>query len=200
MKYNKGFAPLIILAIVAGALIIGGGVYYLGKSSEFENKKIIKDPNVIVGGSLPSKPSIYVYKTKKDDSNLVPVMLFSSNGKSDTMYTPEKSYIPTPLHKEYYTSHDMDENSVFLNLTIDEYNKMQRPFSSSQLIKLKNLITDMNPFLEFYDCTYEKNQDPISTINSYIDNNQISTHCVSRLTHDINDVSISDIKISQYSK
>lgn len=39
MKYNKGFAPLILVAIIVGALVIGGGVYYLGKSKG-EDKKV----------------------------------------------------------------------------------------------------------------------------------------------------------------
>lgn len=39
MKYNKGFVPILIALIVAGALIIGGGVYYWGKNKG-ENKKV----------------------------------------------------------------------------------------------------------------------------------------------------------------
>jgi len=39
MKYNKGFAPVLIALIVVGFLATGGGIYYLGKSS---NDKEIK--------------------------------------------------------------------------------------------------------------------------------------------------------------
>lgn len=33
MKYNKGFAPVIVLLIVLGVLAVGGGAYFVGKSS-----------------------------------------------------------------------------------------------------------------------------------------------------------------------
>lgn len=45
MKYNKGFAPILITLLVLGALIIGGGAYYMGKSKE-EDKKIEVNPNI----------------------------------------------------------------------------------------------------------------------------------------------------------
>ena len=38
MKYNKGFAPLIILLIVLGVLAVGGVVYFAGKSSAPKNE------------------------------------------------------------------------------------------------------------------------------------------------------------------
>ena len=37
MKYNKGFAPLIILLIVLGVLAVGGVAYFAGKSSTPKN-------------------------------------------------------------------------------------------------------------------------------------------------------------------
>lgn len=45
MKYNKGFAPILIALIFTGVLVIGGGIYYLEKSSndkevKFEEKNI----------------------------------------------------------------------------------------------------------------------------------------------------------------
>jgi len=45
MKKNKGFAPVLIALIVAGALIIGGGAYWLGKNKG-ENKKVVENPKV----------------------------------------------------------------------------------------------------------------------------------------------------------
>ncbi len=41
MKYNKGFAPVLIALIVTGVLAAGGGIYYLAKNSE----TIISDNN-----------------------------------------------------------------------------------------------------------------------------------------------------------
>lgn len=39
MKYNKGFAPVLIALLVAGVLVIGGGAYYWGKSSKINDKE-----------------------------------------------------------------------------------------------------------------------------------------------------------------
>jgi len=38
MKYNKGFAPVIILIIVLGVLAVGGAAYFAGKSSAPKNE------------------------------------------------------------------------------------------------------------------------------------------------------------------
>lgn len=37
MKYNKGLAPVLILIIVLGVLVVGGGAYFVGKSSAPKN-------------------------------------------------------------------------------------------------------------------------------------------------------------------
>ncbi len=38
MKYNKGFAPIIILLITLGVLAVGGVVYFAGKNSALKNE------------------------------------------------------------------------------------------------------------------------------------------------------------------
>ncbi|MFA6077181.1 MAG: IPT/TIG domain-containing protein [Candidatus Paceibacterota bacterium] len=38
MKYNKGFAPVLILIVVLGVLAVGGGAYFVGKSSAPKNE------------------------------------------------------------------------------------------------------------------------------------------------------------------
>jgi hypothetical protein len=49
MKYNKGFAPILIVLIVLCTLVVGGGAYYLGKTSSSYNKEInIKESNLAV--------------------------------------------------------------------------------------------------------------------------------------------------------
>jgi len=56
MKYNKGFALIALIAIIAGVLVIGSGAYYLGKKSNtknfpegcgFNGELCIKDKNVM---------------------------------------------------------------------------------------------------------------------------------------------------------
>src|ERR1035437_8270873 len=38
MKYNKGFAPVVVLLIVLGVLAVGGVAYFAGKSSTPKNE------------------------------------------------------------------------------------------------------------------------------------------------------------------
>lgn len=40
MKYNKGFAPLVLIAIIVGVLVVGGGAYYLSNNKNKEEVKI----------------------------------------------------------------------------------------------------------------------------------------------------------------
>lgn len=40
MKYNKGFAPLILLAIIVGALVVGGGAVYFATKTPTSPKNI----------------------------------------------------------------------------------------------------------------------------------------------------------------
>lgn len=59
MKYNKGFVPMILIAIIVGALIIGGGVYYLGKNKGEENKNVVENntqniDNKVTSNCLPT--------------------------------------------------------------------------------------------------------------------------------------------------
>ena len=43
MKYNKGFTLIAIIAIITGALVIVGGVYYLGKNSKTVPQNTVED-------------------------------------------------------------------------------------------------------------------------------------------------------------
>ncbi len=43
MKLNKGFGAIAVLLIIVGALIIGGGAYYMGKSSNALPKNVVEN-------------------------------------------------------------------------------------------------------------------------------------------------------------
>jgi hypothetical protein len=60
MKYNKGFAPIIIALIIAGALVLGGGAYYFNKSSD-NNKKEIKIEENKITSCVSSTGKIMTY-------------------------------------------------------------------------------------------------------------------------------------------
>ncbi len=46
MKYNKGFAPIFLVAIIVGALIVGGGAYYVGTNKNVEKEKVEDVKNI----------------------------------------------------------------------------------------------------------------------------------------------------------
>jgi hypothetical protein len=43
MKYNKAFAPIVLIVVIVGVLVIGGGAYYLGKKSNNIIKEEVKE-------------------------------------------------------------------------------------------------------------------------------------------------------------
>ena len=96
MKYNKGFAPILIALIVAGALVIGGGAYYLGKSSSNVEKAIEVNNQVENLTSNQNQPVIEVKKenstvveNKKTNTSLITVL--TPNGGEVYKYTDKIS-------------------------------------------------------------------------------------------------------------
>ena len=87
MKYNKGFAPIAIIAIVVGALVIVGGTYYLGKSSK----------------TVPQNTGVNNYQPQENQNNQ-PVQN-NSNEVPTGPYGNETNYVaPTPLKDTSKTS------------------------------------------------------------------------------------------------
>ena len=89
MKYNKGFAPLILLAIIVGALVVGGGAYYLGKSGAKQEVKVEEN-------NLPSNPEINQNQNlpvvDNQQNNIPSIIVLSPNGgeKFNTSTTIEQ--------------------------------------------------------------------------------------------------------------
>jgi len=85
MKQNKGFIGIgLIIAIVLGIAVVGGGAYYLGKSSKVENKEIVENntvQNKIEGSNsheVPTGPFL-------DETNYVAPKPLVDNKKVDTV-------------------------------------------------------------------------------------------------------------------
>jgi hypothetical protein len=53
MKYNKGFAPLVVLLIVLGLVVVGGGAYMTGKNASLEKKT---GPGILVKEEVIDTP------------------------------------------------------------------------------------------------------------------------------------------------
>lgn len=57
MKYNKGFAPLIVLLIVLGVLVVGGAAYSVGKKSAPKNETVGSSNNFPVPKQSSTPPT-----------------------------------------------------------------------------------------------------------------------------------------------
>lgn len=101
-------------------------------------------------------PPVIVYKTTGKYYNKVPVGLsrdktkiVSYPGPKDIFHRGAFSY-PTILENGYLLDNrGMDENSAFLELTYDEYSKLEKTPSAEELF---NCILDNDPFTEMYHC------------------------------------------------
>ncbi len=103
-----------------------------------------------------SSPPTIIYKTKNDYSKFVPVTLSEDKSKIVSYPSPKDIYYngklayPTKLKNGYYLDNrGLNKNSVFLNITYEEYSKYKEAPSLNELY-LK--VADKNPFIEFYDC------------------------------------------------
>ncbi|MEZ5082995.1 MAG: hypothetical protein R2750_06055 [Bacteroidales bacterium] len=101
-------------------------------------------------------PSVIVYKTTGKYFNKVPVVLSADKTKIVSFPGPKDIYhngtfsYPTMLENGYLLDNrGIDENSAFLKLTYEEYNKLKKAPSSEELLRD---ILDNDPFTEMYRC------------------------------------------------
>lgn len=121
----------------------------------------------------------YVYKTRYNYTELIPVMLNDSKTEIVCMPTKENlksadgrlSY-PQPLSNGYFISKniDLNQNIAFLNLTIEDYIKADKLPNAEDQIKY---VKDFEPFRELYIFKCNKNSNPIEEVNKLITNNEI---------------------------
>jgi len=125
-------------------------------------------------------PKVIIYKTKKDYSKLVPIIL-SDDKKSIESYPDIKDVYrgdslayPTQLHKDYWLDNrGINLNVAFIRLTYEEYSKLNETPSSEELL---NMVIDNQPLVSMYSCgTRASYQDVESELNSKIDSNDFST-------------------------
>ena len=135
----------------------------------------------LVDAELP--PTI-VYKTKSNYNNLVPISLSKDKSRVssypspwDIYYKGELAY-PTELNQGYLLDNrGVGPDSVFLDITYEEYSKLNDTPSVEELL---NLIKDYHPFLEMYACD-PKYRGEIEELNAIIDQGKLDDECVSLL-------------------
>ncbi len=147
-------------------------------TASFGQRKQVKSFN---SGNLP----VLVYKTKKDYSKNVPVIL-SPDGKSIVSFPApgdvvggNKKWAPQRLKSGYLLDHiGVGRNVAFLKYTYDEYAKMPSVPDEKNILEA---VIDKNPLVVLYDCGARKDfkQDAGKVINGLIATKTISKKCKS---------------------
>ena len=116
---------------------------------------------------------ITIYKTKKDYSKNVAVILSEDKSKivsyphpSDVYYRGNLAY-PTKLDKDYLLDNfGINSNVAYLSISIEKYSEYKE---APSLIELYDLIIDQNPITELYYCGNRQNlKDELTEVNSII--------------------------------
>jgi hypothetical protein len=141
----------------------------------------IKD--ISSGKTSVSYPPIVIYKMKRDYSRNVPVLL--SDDKSEIVSYPHpmdligmtsKEVMPIRLHGGYFLDRrGINKNVAFLNISYNNYRKLRRPLSISEIEKL---LLDRNPLTDFLSCpdiTYSRKI--VQDINLLIDKGELKSIC-----------------------
>jgi len=155
-------------------------IYLSGNNIESKKDNNISLKNNIELQSNIALNKVIIYKTKDNYNNLVPISL--SEDKETIISYPNmkdltSSSEPTLLKSNYLLDNrGINKNSVFLNMTYNEYRALTDTLS---LENLKLRIKDNNPFLEMYICPKIKNiTEQVEYINSLIESQSLKKDCV----------------------
>lgn len=160
---------LLILAIAFSGCAAG--------KSTAQKDHPMTEPQVTAG------PPTLVYKTKKDYSNNVPVLL--SEDKRRIVSYPHPADIrnadgyrpaPTALAGGYLLDNrGIGLNVAFLKLTWDEYAKMEK---APPLAEMMDLIADDDPLTELCNCgSRQAFAEPEQQLNALISTGQLRSKC-----------------------
>lgn len=124
-------------------------------------------------------PPVYIYKTRNDYYNKVPVTLSENKDKVinypgiKDVYSAGKPTYPTRLAKDYLLDNrGINKNTAFLNLTYEAYAHLLRVPKPEKLFEM---VLDNDPFTELYYCGSRYDfKDPVTELNEKIDNNTLS--------------------------
>lgn len=145
------------------------------------NKKLIQQTNLIQSTFAivnENNQHLFVYKTKADYYNFVPVILTEDKSKIISYPDPldvkldGKSQMPTILHEGYLLDNrGINKNIAFINITYEDYARLK---TIPSLTELYNLIIDNDPLIELYDCGIKSGAiDDFNKINRLIDNKKL---------------------------
>ena len=140
-------------------------------NSKNMKEKMLTDKEVSL--LIPGAPAV-IYKTMKDYSNLVPVIMNENRTKIISYPDPVdltyegKLAKPTALKNGYLLDNrGINQNVVFLNYTYEYYNKLSSPPS---LAEMMSNIAEKYPLLELYSCGLRSDYtDIVKEMNAKID-------------------------------
>lgn len=135
--------------------------------------KLKKDINLISDSYQIMLPTVYIYKTKKDYSHLVPIIMDADRTRIVSYPAPSdlirngQLTLPTALDNGYWLDNrGITSNVVFLTYTYEEYAKM--PVAPSKEDMLKH-VADMYPLINIIDCGKRSDyNDIVNELNQFI--------------------------------
>ena len=144
------------------------------KNSKVNQSKKNDKEEEMVGAKQTAGPPAIMYKTKEDYHDKVPVTLSEDKsevanypGIKDVFYKGDLAY-PTNLNDGFLLDNrGIDKNSAFLNITYEEYSKLEKV---PTLEELNEMILDKEPFTEMYHCGSKFDyKDIVKELNEIID-------------------------------
>lgn len=132
----------------------------------------------IVNIDYSAGPTTFIYKTKGDYFKNVPVTLSDDKTEivsyphpKDVYYKGELAY-PSILENGYLLDNrGVSVNVAFLNLTYDEYSKLEKPPTVDSLFIM---IINNDPLVELYDCgNRHQYKDDVVELNRIIKKKQL---------------------------
>ncbi len=128
-------------------------MYSCGSNKKVDKKKSEKEAMVF---DYTAGPPTYLYKTKGDYKNLVPITLSDDKSKITSFPHPQDLYyegnlaIPVELEDGYLLDNrGITKNVAFIDITYEVYSKLTEAPAPDSLF---NLIVDNNPLIVLYNC------------------------------------------------
>lgn len=141
------------------------------KQSKIKTPDNKNDKKTVEIASIPT----YIYKTRSDYYNNVPVLLSKDKKSIISFPAPEdilsdgKPTYPTRLNHGYLLDNrGININVAFLKLTYQEYSQLKSLPSPEALIEM---ILDNDPLTELCDCGPRVHFKDVSMVNEMINNN-----------------------------
>ena len=169
-----------LLALLAFAMVVSCKTSQRNQAlASTENKSQMTEKQSI----KMALPSTFIYKTKADYSQLVPVLVSAETNEiysyPDTkdLLVDGKLRLPSPLLDGYLLDNKgISKDAAFLKLTYAQYVALDHTPSSKEL---EAMIIDYEPFIELYECKKTMDADAkVDYFNQLIKQGQLQTQCV----------------------